>query len=288
MSKDDKLWKVTEIIKTTESIFNENKIKSARLNAELLLSKVLNCSRIDLYLNFDKPLTKEEINQYRELVRRRLKKEPLQYIIGKTEFYGLDFGVNPSVLIPRQETELIVELTLDYIKNKNLHNPKILDIGTGSGCIACSVSFNTECNIDAIDINPDAIKTAIENASRINLKGEINFSVKDFCKEFISFNGYDIIVSNPPYISKKDFENLDEEIKNYEPYEALTDSGDGFSFFKKIFETSDKTENKIKIFLEISAGAAEKIKDLLKDYSRFSYKFYNDISGIPRVLEINN
>lgn len=288
MSKDDKLWKVTEIIKTTESIFNENKIKSARLNAELLLSKVLNCSRIDLYLNFDKPLTKQEIQQYRELVRRRLKKEPLQYIIGKTEFYGLDFAVNPSVLIPRQETELIVELTLDYIKNKNLHNPKVLDIGSGSGCIACSVAFNTECNIDAIDINPNAIKTAMENASRIKLKGKINFSVKDFCKEFKSFNGYDIIVSNPPYISKKDFENLDEEIKNYEPYEALTDSGDGFSFFKKIFETADKTENKIKIFLEISASAAEKLKDILKDYSRFSYKFYNDISGIPRVLEINN
>src|SRR6187399_2442363 len=129
-----KTWSVLEILKVTEAAFTEKGITNSRLNAELLLSDVTGHSRFDLYLNFEKPLTDIEVSGYREKVKRRLKLEPLQYILGKTEFYSLNFKVTPEVLIPRQETEILVEKVLEYLRSGAVTKPRILEIGTGSGC----------------------------------------------------------------------------------------------------------------------------------------------------------
>ena len=279
-----KTWSVLEILKVTEAAFTEKGITNPRLNAELLLSDVTGHSRFDLYLNFEKPLTENEVSEYRNLVKRRLKFEPLQYILGKTEFYSLNFKVTPDVLIPRQETEILVEIVLKYIKE--VSKPRILEIGTGSGCIAVAIAANTDCMIDAIDISSGAIDIAIENSSINNTAGKINFKQTDFLNTDISFNDYDIIISNPPYIAARDIAGLNEEVNQYEPYIALTDDKEGMTFYENIFSRIANAGESPAVFLEIGDGKKDAIEKLLMGHGITNYKIYNDLIGLPRVLEI--
>lgn len=231
-----KTWLVLDLIKVTESLLKDNGIDNPRLNAELLLADSLGLRRFDLYLNFDRPLDESELKAYRTLVKRRIAREPLQYITGRAEFYGLTFEVNSAVLIPRPETELLVEKTLALIKEKNITNPRILEIGTGSGCISAAIAANIECDIDAIDISSDALETAKRNSEANKAPGRITLSLKDIFIEPVDFNSYDIVVSNPPYIPLEDFRKLEPELKEFEPAIALTDGGDGLSFYRKILD----------------------------------------------------
>lgn len=286
MNEVVKTWRVLDILKVTETAFTEKGIINPRLNAELLLSDTTGDSRINLYLNFEKPLTEKEISDYRNKVKRRLRFEPLQYILGKTEFYSLNFNVTPDVLIPRQETEILVDIVLEHIKSKNLKQPSILEIGTGSGCISVAIAANTECLIDAIDISIEALKIADENGSLNNIIDKINFIEKDFLSSVDSFNSYDVVVSNPPYIAAEDIPDLNEEVKNYEPISALSDSKDGLTFYKRIFELALSTENNAAIFLEIGDGKKDAIVTLLESYKIVNYSIHNDLINIPRVLII--
>lgn len=286
MSDALKTWRVLEILKITEAAFADKGIKNPRLNAELLLCDVTGEKRIELYLNFEKPLSTEEVNAYRQRVKRRLAFEPLQYILGKTEFYGLNFKVNKDVLIPRQDTELLVDKTIEFIKDNKPENPRILEIGTGSGCIAAAIAVNIECEIDAVDASPEALNLAAENAGQLELKGKINFSVKDLFKDINSFEGYDFIVSNPPYIAAIDVPGLDEEVNAYEPFIALSDNEDGLSFYRKIFELHKVSANKPVLLLEIGDGKKEKILKLLSEFDLSRYNIFNDLNGIPRVLQV--
>src|SRR5688572_5911312 len=178
-----KTWKILDLLKVTEEHFRKNNIESPRLNAELLLSGTLNTKRINLYLDFEKPLTESELTDYREKIRRRLTCEPVQYILGEAEFYGLKIKVNPDVLIPRQETELLVDKALEMIHNDRLENPNILEIGTGSGCISIAIASKVLCNITAIDISRKALETASENSAANNTTTKITFEHKDFFKD---------------------------------------------------------------------------------------------------------
>lgn len=286
MSDALKTWRVLEILKITEAAFADKGIKNPRLNAELLLCDVTGEKRIELYLNFEKPLSTEEVNAYRQRVKRRLAFEPLQYILGKTEFYGLNFKVNKDVLIPRQDTELLVDKTIEFIKDNKPENPRILEIGTGSGCIAAAIAVNIECEIDAVDASPEALNLAAENAGQLELKGKINFSVKDLFKDINSFEGYDFIVSNPPYIAAIDVPGLDEEVNAYEPFIALSDNEDGLSFYRKIFELHKVSANKPVLLLEIGDGKKEKILKLLSEFDLSRSNIFNDLNGIPRVLQV--
>lgn len=288
MAETLKTWRVLDILKVTEAAFSDKGIKNPRLNAELLLCDITGDKRIELYLNFEKPLTLAEVEAYRQHVKRRLTFEPLQYILGKTEFYGLNFKVNSSVLIPRQETEILVEKSLEYIRNYNPDNPKILEIGTGSGCISAAIAANTVCIIDAVDISPEAINLAEENISKLALKGKINFSVKDLFKDISSFEGYDIIVSNPPYIAAIDVPGLNEEVNGYEPFIALSDNDDGLRFYRKIFQLFNSGNMKPVILLELGDGKKEQIINLLNENGILSYKIFNDLIGIPRVLHVES
>lgn len=285
MSAAKSSWKVIDILKIATDELKRKEIDNPRLNAELLLCDTLNYSRINLYIDFEKPLSEIELSIFREKLKRRLKYEPLQYIRGFTEFYGIKFIVDNSVLIPRPETELLVELVVNEIKNKNLKN--VLEIGSGSGCISVSISKNIDTDITAIDISPDAVVAAKRN-SDLNLVNNINFEVKDLFKDIADFNGFDIIVSNPPYVDLSEYNKLQKEITLYEPRYAVTDDKDGLSYYSKIAELAANTSGNIILFLEIGMGMKDKIENLLKNKGISNIKFHKDILGIDRVVHFTN
>ncbi|MFQ5751189.1 MAG: peptide chain release factor N(5)-glutamine methyltransferase [bacterium] len=239
MIKTTKHWKVLELLNWTAEYLSEKKFESARLNAERLLSYALNMKRVELYLNYDQPLTENELLRFKEYLRRRLKREPWQYILGETEFMSLPFKVNPGVLIPRPETEILVETVLLKCQEKfpSQKTIAILDIGTGSGCIAVALAkYLAQAQVTAIDKSEKALKTASENARLNEVSDKIQFLKIDFLDSDIVnklTEKFDVLVSNPPYVSAHDVDKLPTEIKYFEPEMALTDRKDGLFFFSK-------------------------------------------------------
>jgi release factor glutamine methyltransferase len=287
MEQTKTTWHVLELLKVTEKLLKEKNIENARLNAELLLSDVLKMPRIKLYLDFEKPLKEDEISDYRAKVKRRLNHEPLQYILGYTEFYGLRFETTPGVLIPRPETEILAEKAIELVSSFEMINPRILEIGTGSGCISIAVSSKVNCTVDAIDISEEALKIARKNSEANGTSSKINFFNKNILNGFASFTGYDMVLCNPPYIPANEFDSLQDEIKNFEPRSALTDEGDGLSYYRKIFELYKETTSGIKILLELGDGKKNAVEKLLKESSISSYQIFRDYHNIDRVLYIN-
>src|SRR4030095_2477024 len=239
-----------------------------------------------LSLDFEKPLSENELSDFREKVKRRAAGEPLQYILGSAEFYGLTFKVNQSVLIPRPETELLVDKTLEISTSNRLENPKILEIGTGSGCISIVIASKITCAITAVDSSPEALKISQENSAAHKTEFPINFLCSDILTEFENFDGYDIVVSNPPYIAIDEMESLHNEIKNFEPKQALTDNSDGLVFYRKIFQLAKNTQANCKIFLEIGDGKKAAVEELIKNMNLKKYEFFKDLLNIPRVVYI--
>jgi release factor glutamine methyltransferase len=276
---------VLEAIKGAIDYLTKKGIKSARLNSELLLSHVLKCKRLDLYLSFERPLQKNEIDDYRELLKRRSTFEPLQYIIGKVEFYGLEFEVNPSVLIPRPETELLVESVIESFKDNERIN--ILEIGSGSGNISVALAKNIPaCSVVGLDISEEALETSRRNAKLNQVEKQVMFINKNVLKGMeIGENKFDAVVSNPPYISAEDFINLDPELRLYEPRYALTDESDGLSFYRKIsFLSKSLLKDGGKLFFEIGAGQSTAIKQILVDNNFKNISIKKDYSDIERII----
>ena len=210
--------------------------------------------------------------------------KPVQYIIGNVNFYGNEIKVNENVLIPRFETELLVEKTINYAKKYLKSNLNIIDLGTGSGAIATALKKNIPCKIDAIDISPKALEIAKENAKNNNV--EINFFKSDMLKNVN--NKYDIIISNPPYISKD--EKIDDIVKNNEPALALFAEDNGLYFYKQILKNANKNLNKKSIIaFEIGMTQGEKIKKIAKEYFPMSKIFIEkDYPGKDRFVFIIN
>lgn len=232
-------WDIRGIINITSDYLAGKKVDNPRLTAELLLSHQLNVDRITLYLHFDKPLTKVEVDGYRSLVKRRVEHEPLQYITGKQEFWSLDFKVNPSVLIPRPESEILVEMAIEKSSGEHGFTESginILDLGTGSGALA--VSLATEIRgafIWATDISSDAIEIARFNAETHGVLERIKFCQGDMWKPIIDEGVFfDLIISNPPYVSDEEYDALPAEVKDHEPRIALCGYSDGMFYIDKI------------------------------------------------------
>lgn len=277
---------VLEAINRSTEFLKKKNIESPRVNAEHLLAHVLRCKRLDLYLAFDRPLKQNETDTYRELIVRRGKTEPLQYIVGSVEFYGMEFKVNPSVLIPRPETEILIEKVLESVSKENLLN--ILDIGTGSGNIAVVLAKNLpNSKVTAIDISDSALKVAIENSGLNNINGQIIFYKIDFVNEDnLNKDKFDLIVSNPPYVSIKDYSELSPELKNHEPKIALTDDGDGLNLYRIICLKAQKLLNKNgKLFFEVGMEQATEVKNILAGNGFSSIEIFNDYSNIERVVK---
>lgn len=290
---EKKLTTLLEIINYSAKLLAEKNIKDARLNIELMFCEILNCERIKLYLDFDKPLSQEEISKFKIMLRRRLNYEPLQYILGYTHFYGYKILLDRNVLIPRQETEILVEKVLEDIFSSGKENINILEIGTGSGCIAIALSGemnkkNINHKINAIDISENAIKMATDNA-RYNsiMEDKTNFEVEDFLKTDCNLENYDYIISNPPYIPISNIEKLDNEVKNYEPVNALTDGKNGLLFYEKIINFYNNNLKTAKIFFEIGDGMRDEIENILKLNKIHNYIFFKDYLNIDRILKIN-
>jgi release factor glutamine methyltransferase len=286
---EKKLTTLLEIIKYSANLLNENGIKDSRLNVELMFCDILNCDRMKLYLDFDKPLKSEEITVFKTMLKRRMLNEPLQYILGKTNFYGYEIILNNKVLIPRQETEILVDKVLENIYKSHSESLSILEIGSGSGCIAIALSAelskkNINHKIISIDKSEDAVGVSKQNAKLNNISEEnLEFGKLDYLKDELP-DEFDYVISNPPYIPARNIKNLDEEVKSFEPIDALTDGGEGLIFYKKIL--SDFF-TKSKIILEIGDGQKEIIEaEILKNGIK-DYNFYKDYCNIERVLLIN-
>jgi release factor glutamine methyltransferase len=275
---------VLESIKLSSEYLKKKGIESPRINAELLLAHILNCKRLDLYLSYDRPLNNDEITQYRDFIKRRGQFEPYQYIVGSVEFYGLKFEVNPSVLIPRPETEILVEEIITQYKGS--FNLQILDIGTGSGNIAVSLArYLTGAEITATDISMEALKVAENNAVINKVENQIRFVAGDILKPDFNGSRFDIIVSNPPYVSENEFNALKPELRVYEPRLALTDESDGLVYYRAIAAKAKSLLNdKGRLFFEIGEGHAEAVKLILEQNSFSEMKIKNDYLHIKRVI----
>jgi release factor glutamine methyltransferase len=233
-----RVWTILEMLQWGTSYLSDKGFDESRLTVELLLCHVLRLKRIQLYTSFDKPMTEVELSSFKGLFQRRLQHEPVQYITGSTEFMGLEFVVDRRVLIPRPETEVLVEQVIRYAKEHFPSRPlRILDIGTGSGCIAVSLAALIEnASVVAFDKSSDAVDVARINAEKNGVEKKIALSVQDVFRisEADVSSKFNLMVSNPPYIAKTEFEELQPEIREFEPSFAVTDDGDGLSFYRRI------------------------------------------------------
>jgi len=274
------------VLQESEKFLAGRKIENARLNAERLIGKALNYSRVELYLQFDKPLSQEERQICRDLVLRRGGQEPLQYILGETEFMSLPFLVQPGVLIPRPETELLVENCLQGLEGRA--KPRILDIGTGSGCIAVSLAhYLPDAEIVAVDVSATALSIAAENARLNKVESSIEFIETDILKSLSALEGmiFDVVVSNPPYIALDEWSGLPEEIAEWEPRQALCDEGDGYLFYKIISERIYDfiSENGL-LIVETGHTQANLVKEIFAAAGFKDGSINKDLAGIPRIV----
>ena len=208
-------------------------IENPKKEIEIFLCHLLSCSKFDLYNSLEKSISLTKVNLLNEWLKRRAKREPIQYIINNAWFYGRQFYVNQNVFIPRPESERLIEEAINNLRD--FDSPKILEIGTGSGCLSISLAIELpNSDVKSIDISNKAINVAKINSEKFHVDN-ISFKKLDFLKSGMkTFHNFDLLISNPPYIPKKDMESLMPEVRNFEPYSALTDNNDGLEFYRKL------------------------------------------------------
>ncbi|MCG6880890.1 MAG: peptide chain release factor N(5)-glutamine methyltransferase [Deltaproteobacteria bacterium] len=232
-----KAWCIKTLLETATDYLADKGIENARLNAEVLLAHQLHVQRISLYLNFEQPLTEKEVSGFRDLIKRRLNHEPLQYITGKQEFWSLSFQVNPHVLIPRPETEILVEQAIVLAKGlAEGTRLRFLDLGTGSGVIAVTMAKEIpESLVFATDISGKALDVARANAQEHGVSSSITFIQGDLFEPLmLEKPAFHLIASNPPYVCTHEFSGLHSEVALYEPKAALDGGKDGMDYLKEI------------------------------------------------------
>ena len=275
-----------DLIKNGTLVLKENKISSHRIDSEILLSTVLGKSREEILINLDEKINSKDIFSFKKLIERRSSKEPLAYILKEKEFWSKKFEVNESTLVPRPETELMLEKLIKIYKDKKIN---ILDIGTGSGCILISLLSELKNSIGVgIDISTEALKIAKKNAKKHKINNKIFFYNKSFTE--IYDRKFDLIVSNPPYLLTKDIRNLQEDIKRFEPLIALDGGNDGLDVIKKVIY---KAKNILKfdgmLALEIGNGQFRKVSNILfKNNFRIKYKLKDYKDNTRIIISILN
>lgn len=281
-----KVWRVIDVINWAEGYFRARNFESPRSEIEWLLRDILNCSRVDIYLRFEEPLTTDQLEHLKAGIKRRLNREPLQYITGSAEFYGLPFKVNTDVLIPRPETERLVDTAIHSLRPQD--SSLILDVGTGSGCIAIVLAKEFKSSkVIAIDITDDSLAVAKENAELNGIKN-IEFIKQDFLENFTLPDKVDMIVSNPPYVTNEELAETMLDVQNFEPHIALTDGSDGMTFYKRFSEYSPHIlEKNGNIIMEAGIGTQPKrVADLFRKRWYPSVDVIQDYNGDDRIIHV--
>ena len=277
--------KLLDIIHWGENLLVSNGFKNVRQEIEWMLCDLLKIDRSDIYLKINTKISKRNFSKLKEWINQRLKNKPLQYITGKTEFYGHQISVSPDVLIPRPETERLVDIAIDTIKN--LSKPKILEVGTGSGCISIALgSAKKDANILSLDVSDSALEIAKINTKKNNISN-IKFLKLDFL-ESIPKGQYDLIISNPPYISKNEMKEIMLDVKEFEPKIALTDNNDGLEFYRRFSNKAKKMINeKGSLILEVGIGSHPiRVREIFHSSGFNNIDLISDYNGDSRVIKI--
>lgn len=280
-------WTILKLLHWTTDYFKKNKVAEPRASAEVLLAHLLSQDRLFLYLNYDRPMEAEELAAFRTFVRRRLAGEPNQYITGTQEFWSLPFRVNPDVLIPRPETEVLLETVLEFLGSPETEIP-LLDLGTGSGAIAVALAREFDLiKIVATDSSKAAVKLAQENALLNQVDSKIHFVCADMFSAFSSVSWkFAVVATNPPYVSQAELSELPREIRDYEPRYALDGGPDGLVAIKQIIKEAPAVlPQGGALIMEIGAHQSESVSGLIKASQHYeSFRIIKDYSGLDRVV----
>lgn len=273
-------WTLLRLLRWTTDYFNKKGIDNPRLDAERLLAHVLKLDRVGLYLNYDRPLVATELDTIRPLVKRRGQREPLQYLLGVTEFWSLEFKVTPAVLIPRADTEILVEEALARAGSTG----QLLDVGTGSGAIVVSLASELpNWQMTGLDISGAALEIALENVEKNQVKQQVQFVQGDLAE--LPAQQYDLIVSNPPYIASQEWDELMPEVRCFEPQLALLAENDGLECFQQLAaQAPDRLTPNGWLLVEIGYQQADAVEKLFADVGLVDLFVRNDYSGQPRVV----
>ena len=281
-------WTILRLLQWTATYLEEKDSESARLDAEILLAHVRKCPRIQLYTEFDQVATEHERAEFKALVQRRASGEPVAYLVGKKEFYSRDFEVTCGVLVPRADTETVVVEALEWISSQESSQPmRIADLGTGSGILAITIALEYALGtVVATDIEPDAIEVARRNAARYGLADRIEFHTGPF---FCNLPGnFDLVVSNPPYVSEGEYADLPPTIREYEPRTALVAGPQGTECVEKLLdEAADKVRPGGACVVEISPMIETGVAQIIDDRDGWKLlKVAKDHGGLSRVVVI--
>jgi len=276
-------WTVHEVLQWTTGYFREKGIASPRLDAEVLLAYCLKVDRLQLYLNFDRPLSVEERATYRGLVQRRAKREPVSLIVGHKEFWSLSFRTVPGVLIPRPETEILVQVVLDEIRG--IEAPRVLEIGTGTGAVAVALlKEKPGTRLVATDVSLLALQTAQGNACAVGA-GALHLVAGELFSPFRPRPLFHVICSNPPYIPSAVIPTLEPEVRDFEPIAALDGGADGLGVIRDIIEqAADFLSPRGALCLEIGDGQDQSVMELMRLAGFGDITAFPDLAGKARVI----
>jgi release factor glutamine methyltransferase len=283
------VWTIKKLLDWMVSHFTEKGVDSPRLTAELLLSFVLKTERIELYMHFDQPIKKPQLDKLHSLIKRCLQNEPVQYLTGRTEFYSLSLKVAPACLIPRPETELLVERAVEFLRSRT-GTQYVCDLCTGCGCIAVAIAKNfADAKIIATDICDKALTVAAENIKKYEFDRRIELLQGDLFEPIISqldVKEFDLIVCNPPYVSGAEYEKLGMKVKNHEPKLALDGGTDGLDAYRRIAaDIGSHLKKDGALLLEIGFMQGQEVKKLLEDTNAFGLvKVEKDFNNNDRII----
>ncbi len=274
--------KIESAIKKAYLDLKQNNIKTALLDSEILMSKVLKKDRGNILLNSEKIISNEDYIYFRKLISSRLKNKPIAYLTGEKSFWKYEFDINDKVLIPRPETELIIEQVLKIYKNKN--KISFLEVGVGSGCIILSILKEKNYFLGkGVDLSGECIKICKKNANKLKVQNRLKLFKSDI--DNFSSGKYDLVISNPPYIKKLDLKKLDRDVVGYEPSLALDGGLDGLSKIRKIVKkSSELVKLNGKLIIEIANDQKKMVKNILRNNGFFINKIVKDLSKNDRCI----
>ena len=271
-----------EVLKRSETFLSNKGCLSPRLDAEILIGRALSMTRLEVYMQFERPMLETELESIRSLIGRRSSREPVAYIEGSKEFWSKSFVVRPGILIPRPDTETLVEAALELIPMDE--QVFVADIGAGSGCVGLAIaSERPNVKLFSTDISPVAIKVVAENAVALELRDRVAPLTGDLMSPIPESRTVDIVVSNPPYIPSKEIETLAPEILDFEPRGALDGGEDGLDIYRRLIPEASNRATKA-VLVEIGAGQADDVARLFVESGLTSVKRHKDLSGIERVI----